>query len=58
MATKSFEVMIRMPRGGTQVVVIQADGDYKARQLAELQYGKANVMSVRQLFNRQLGTGT
>ena len=49
-AKKQFVVMIRTPMGSTIDVVIEAEGDVNARRIAEMQYGKKNVMSVVQKF--------
>jgi hypothetical protein len=42
----TYEVRVRLPRGSFTTVLIQADCQYTARQLAEAQYGAGSVMGV------------
>ncbi len=42
----TYEVRVRLPRGGYADVLIHADNQYQAKQLAEAQYGPDNVIMV------------
>ena len=42
----TYEVRVRLPRGGFTDIRIQADCQYTARQLAEGQYGSDAVIAV------------
>lgn len=44
---KTFKVKIRISaNGSTQTLTIQADTRWAAQQIAEMQYGKSNVIMV------------
>lgn len=44
MPTKTFEMKIKLPSGGLlQSIRVQADSAPKAKEMAELQYGKGCV---------------
>lgn len=42
----TYEVRVRMPRGGFVDVRIMAESQYHARQIAEAQYGSSMVIAV------------
>lgn len=43
----SYTVKVKINNGGsTQNVTIRADTQYAAKQLAEMQYGKANIVFI------------
>jgi hypothetical protein len=46
MATKTYELQVKLPNKFTQTVRIQADSPQKAKLLAEMQYGKGNVKTL------------
>ncbi len=45
MATRNFEMTIRLSTNQTQKILIAADDPFKAKAMAEMQYGKGTVIS-------------
>ena len=43
MSKGTYEAKIKLPKGGTQDVRVQADNFSKAKQLIEMQYGKGCI---------------
>ena len=49
MATKTFELQIKLPKGSRQTIRIQADNHLKAKALAEMQYGKGPIIVCKEV---------
>lgn len=41
---KKYKLMIRLSNGNCQWIYIDADTTYNAQKLAEMQYGKTNIV--------------
>ena len=42
---RTYDVLIQLPNYVTANVIVYADNDYLAKQIAEAQYGLGNVLS-------------
>ncbi|MFT8948271.1 MAG: hypothetical protein ABF876_17395 [Acetobacter aceti] len=45
----TYKVVIQIQPGTNQETTIQADSQYNAQKIAEMQYGKENIISLYQM---------
>jgi hypothetical protein len=45
MSTNTYEAIIKLSGAGTQKITVQADDQFKAKAMIEMQYGQKSIVS-------------